>query len=103
MKLATTAAAPEAKVAASAVIGYAVSLVIQILAAYIPHFHAPPATLVALIVTTLSAIAGWLAPHTSRPTDATSAPLASPGAIPVLTRRVPQPEVTPAPEGGTAP
>jgi hypothetical protein len=57
----------ETKVAASGITGAAVTLVLQILAAYVPGFHPPDAGTTALIVTVLGAVAGWFAPHTPRP------------------------------------
>ena len=56
----------ETKVAASGITGGAVSLALQLLASYVPGFHAPPAATVALLVTVVTAVAAWLAPHTPR-------------------------------------
>jgi len=70
---------PETKVVASGVAGYLISLILQLLQSYVPHFHAPPAATIALLITTVTIIAGYLAPHTPRPGEPVPPVTAGPG------------------------
>lgn len=56
----------ETKVAASTGIGGLVALIFELAAVY-HWFTPPPPQATALIVAAVSGLAGWLAPHTSRP------------------------------------
>jgi hypothetical protein len=70
---------PETKVALPAFAGLVTSLVAQILNEYAPGVKAPSTTLVALAVTLVYGIVGYLAPHTQREIDPVIPPPKSPG------------------------
>lgn len=56
----------ETKTAASAAIGALITLIFGLASTY-HWFNPPPPYLTALAITALTAVAGWLAPHTPRP------------------------------------
>ncbi len=77
----------ETKVAAASLAGAAVTAVFQLLQAYVPHFHSPPAGTVALLVTIATGIAGYFAPHTPRPPAVQPPPPKTTTLIPVSSAR----------------
>lgn len=56
----------ETKVAASSGAALAVTTIIAALDQWVPAFTPPSAQLTALIITLVTLVAGWVAPHTSR-------------------------------------
>ncbi len=75
---------PETKVALPAFAGLVTSLVAQVLQEYAPGIKPPSTTLVALSVTTIIAIVGYLSPHTHQypaPTLKPVQPDRIPGAV----------------------
>lgn len=60
---------PELKVALPGVVGLAIAFILSLLQFYVPSFTSPPADLVTLGITAISAVIGYLAPHTPSPLE----------------------------------